>query len=299
MIPFPSVIDASLMSAFRACPRKCYLEYFEHWKPKLPNVHLHAGGAYAHGMEAARRAYFIDKLPPDESIARGMKALLEFYGSFECPSDSAKSLERMLGALEYYFFAYPLEKEEAVPSLIAPGRVGIEFSFAEPLPIKHPETGDPLIYCGRMDAVVDFAGARYILDDKTTSSLGASWPRQWNLRAQFSGYAWGCQQAGIPVQGALIRGISILKTRYDTLQALTYRPQWLIDQWYEQLLRDIKRMIVAWEENYWDANFDESCNAFGSCVFTKPCMSQDPQPWLETDFERRQWSPITRLETRL
>ena len=29
---FPSVIDSSLISAWRSCPRKAFLEYFEHWK---------------------------------------------------------------------------------------------------------------------------------------------------------------------------------------------------------------------------------------------------------------------------
>ena len=298
--PFPEVIDNTIRSAFVSCPQKCYREYLQHFKPRDPSVHLHAGGAYAHGLEKARVAFYQDGLSADDSLALGLKALLEFYGDFECPPDSAKSLERMLGALEYYFSQYPMATDAAKPALIAGGKYGIEFSFAEPIPeVTHPETGNPLIYCGRMDMLTDFAGGRYGEDDKTTSSLGASWSKQWDLRAQFTGYCWGAAQAGIPLSGFLVRGVSILKTKYDTQQALTYRPLWMIERWYEQLTRDLTRMKECWSSGYWDYNLDESCNAYGGCIFKKVCLSQEPERWLETEFVQRKWDPVNRVEEKV
>lgn len=297
--PFPAVLDNSMMSRFRACPQKFYLEHMLNWKSKTPNVDLHAGGAYAHGLEAARRSYYEQGEPADIAMAKGMKALIEAYGEFECPEDSPKSLIRMCGALEYYFDRYPLASEEAVPSQISPDRKGIEFSFAEPLPILHPETANPIIYCGRMDQVVDFAGSRYGEDDKTTKQLGGTWPRQWDLRAQFTGYCWGCQQGGIPISGFLVRGVSVLKTKYDTLQALTYRHPFMIQRWLDQLVRDVQRMIKCWEEGYWDWNLDDACTSYGGCTFRKVCMSEDPAPWLEIDFEKRRYDPQLRKEFKL
>jgi hypothetical protein len=147
-----------------------------------------------------------------------------------------------------------------------------------------------------MDGVMDYAGSLYGLDDKTTSSLGASWSKQWDLRGQFTGYCWGAQQAGIPLSGFLVRGLSILKTKYDTQQALTYRPPWMIARWYQQLLRDIERMKVCWEAGYWDYALDEACNAYGGCEFKRVCLSADPQQWLETEFTRRRWDPVKREE---
>lgn len=299
--PFPTVIDNSLMSAFRSCPQKCFREYFEHWKPKTPNVHLHAGGAYAKGMEAARVAYYIDGKTQGESIAIGLHALIHAYGDFECPPDSAKSCERLAGAFEFYFSCYPLEKDKAIPMALPGGKRGIEFSFAEPIDIEHPETGDPLLYVGRLDGLMNYAGAIYGLDDKTTSQLGASWPRQWDLRSQFTGYSWGVRKADIKLEGFIIRGVSILKTKYDTLQPITYRPDWMVDEWYTQLIRDIGRMKRCWQEGYWDFDFDEACNSFGGCIFRTVCMSKPEKrvQWLETGFERRRWDPVTRTETRL
>ena len=297
--PFPSVIDSSLMAAFKSCPRKAELEFIRHWKPKNQSVHLHAGAAYASGLEAGRRAFYIDGHSAEDSLALGLRALLTHYGDFECPEDSAKSASRMAGALEYYFDRYPLGQDKAVPLSLPGGKSGIEFNFLEPLEILHPETGDPLLYSGRMDMMCSYEGMKLGEDDKTTSQLGASWPRQWDLRSQFTGYVWGAARAGIKLDGFLVRGVSILKTKYDTLEAITYRPQWQLDRWYEQLQKDLVRMIQAWDSGYFDYNLDHACAEYGGCPFKSVCQMRDPTQLLNTHFERRRWDPVARTETLL
>ena len=294
--PFPKVLDNTMVSAYKACPRMFFREYLEHWKPKTPSVHLHAGKAYAKGLEVARKGYYEKGLSPDDAIAEGLGALLTAYGSFECPPDSAKSAERTAGAFEYYFTQYPFETDAATPYILPSGSRAIEFSFAEPLGVAHPETGDPIIYCGRMDGLMDYSGGLFGLDDKTTSQLGASWAKQWDLRAQFTGYCWGAARAGLPLQGFLIRGVSILKTKYDTQQALTYRPAWMLQEWYESLIDTVHAMVVDWEREYFRPDLSESCASYGGCMFRQPCLSVDPQPWLETSFTKRVWNPLTREE---
>lgn len=294
--PFPAVIDSTLIAAFRSCPQKAFRTYFQHWKPRTQSIHLHAGAAYASALEAARVAFFTQGLSEDESRAIGLKTLIESYGSFECPPESAKSLERMCGALVYYLDTWPLSTDKAVPITLPSGKRGVEFSFAEPVDFTHPETGDPILYSGRMDTVVNFAGAVYGEDDKTTSQLGAKWGDQWNLRSQFTSYCWGAQRAGIPLAGFLIRGVSILKTRYDHAEAITYRPQWMIDRWYEQLLRDLKLMREMWESETWNYNLDHACAEYGGCDLQQVCLSKDPDPWLKMNFERRVWDPVKREE---
>jgi hypothetical protein len=285
------------MAAFKSCPQKANLEYFHHWKIGQQSVHLHAGKCYASGIEAARIAYYIDGKSPDESLALGLGVLLKEYGDFECPPESPKSAERTAGALEYYFSRYRLGEDKAIPMTLPGGKRGIEFSFLNPIEILHPVTGDPMLYSGRMDMLCDFEGMKLLEDDKTTSQLGASWPRQWDLRSQFTGYTWGCAQAGIKLDGALVRGVSILKSKYDTMEAITYRPAWMVERWYEQLLRDTKRMIEAWESGYFDYNLDHACSEYGGCPFKGCCQMRDPAPLLEQQFQRRVWDPVTRTET--
>ncbi len=255
--PFPTVLDSTIMAAFKSCPQKAHLEFFQHWKLRDQSVHLHAGAAYAAGLEAARTAFYVRGEQHEQCVEAGIHA--------------------------------PLPGGKRV----------IEFSFAEPLSLPHPETGDPILYCGRMDMLCDYENMHLGEDDKTASQLGASWPRQWDLRSQFTGYVWGAARAGIKLDGFLVRGVSILKTKYDTLEAITYRPQGQLDRWYDQLIRDAKRMIRAWEEGYFDFNLDHACAEYGGCPFRDVCQMREPEQLLSMRFERRRWDPIARVETLL
>jgi hypothetical protein len=293
---FPPAIDSTLLGSFRTCPQKAFRTYVQHYKPQSESVHLIAGGAFAAGLEVARRSFFEEGNSQTTSVAKGLQKLLLHYGDFQCPSESAKSPERMAGALEYYFANYPLGGDGMVPIKSPSGDLGIEFSFAEPLPILHPQTGLPLLYTGRADMISDFAGGIFVVDDKTTSSLGASWSRQWELRSQFTGYVWACRQSGMLPAGAIVRGVSILKTKYDTQQVIIYFPEWEVNRWYGQLLRDVNRMIECWKEGYWDFSLDHGCAEYGGCSLQRICKSENPEPWLEAYFEQRVWDPLARKE---
>lgn len=296
--PFPEVVDSSLISAIRSCGRKAQLEYLLHWKSKAPNVHLHAGKAFAHGCERVRKAFFEEGASQDDAVAQGVAALWESYGNFECPEDSAKSAERMAGALEFFFSdeGFPLATERALPLRLPSGNRAIEFSFLEPIDFKHPVTGDPILYSGRFDQCVEYAGGAFGEDDKTTSQLGARWADQWHLRSQFMAYTWGARKGGLPLQGFLVRGVSILKTKYEKAQAVAYFPPWMLDRWYEQMLRDLRRFQEQWESGLYDYNLDHSCQEFGGCIFRQVCQSQFPEPWLQSGYERRRWDPVLRIE---
>jgi hypothetical protein len=202
----------------------------------------------------------------------------------------------MCGALEFYFEQYPLGADGCNPVKFPDGRSAIEFSFAEPLEIAHPQDGNPILYTGRCDMIAEFAGGVYAVDEKTTSSLGASWAKQWEMRSQFTGYQWAANRAGLNVQGTLVRGVSILKTKYDTQQAITYRSAHEVARWYDQVHRDIRRMIEAWRSGVWDFNLDHSCAEYGGCSMVQICKANNPNEWLPMYFEQRVWDPLLRKE---
>ena len=297
--PFPTVIDSSMLASFKSCPRKCFLGYFDHWKPAEESVHLIAGKAFAAGLETARRAFYIEGKSPDEAHALGIGTLLQEYGTFQEPEDSPKGPFRMAGALEFYFERYPLGADGAKPHIFPGSTHGIEFSFCNPFPVMHPETGDPLLYSGRADMAADAFGGVFLYDEKTASQLGASWIKQWEHRSQFTSYCWGFREHGYKPTGLVVRGVSILKNGYDTEQVITYRSAWEVDRWLETTTRLIRRMIQCWQEGYWDYNLDDACNAYGGCSYNRVCKSPDPDKWLQLYYHRRRWDPVTRMETPL
>lgn len=144
--------------------------------------------------------------------------------------------------------------------------------------------------------VAEALGGIYVYDEKTASSLGASWGRQWDLRSQFTGYCWAAREYGIAATGVIVRGVSILKTKYDTQQAITYRTPWEVDRWLDQSCRDIERMIECWKSGYWDFNLDHACTEYGGCSLNTICKSKDPEAWLPMYFTQRVWDPLARKE---
>lgn len=294
---FPHTVDSTILSTFRSCPKKFQYQYVDHWKPVQQSVHLVAGGAFASAIEAARNAFYVEGRSAADAEAAGLSALIAHYGDFNCPDDSAKSLERMCGAFEFYLFNYPLGADGATPITLSSGRRGIEFSFAEPLEVKHPVTGDPILYTGRSDMIAERYGTGvWIYDEKTTSSLGATWGRQWEMRSQFTGYSWAARRQGIKTAGTIVRGVSILKTKYDTLEVATHRSDYEIDRWETQVNHDIQRMIRCWEEGYWDWSLDGACTDYGGCSFVSVCKSSNPEEWLPAKFVKSVWDPLARRE---
>jgi len=285
-----------MISAFRSCPRKAFYGYFEHWKPGVESVHLVAGKAFAAGLEVARQAFYVQGQSADDAQALGLAALWLEYGDFIEPEGSPKGPLRMAGALEFYFASYPLGADGAKPHIFPSAAHGIEFSFAQPFPVTHPESGEPLIFVGRADMAADAFGGVFLYDEKTASQLGPSWLNQWDHRSQFTAYCWGFREAGFKPAGVVVRGVSILKNDYGTAQVISYRSGWEIDRWLEQTRRDVERMKQAWLDGWWDYNLDHACNEYGGCSFRIICKSPEPEKWLPTYFHKRRWDPVAREE---
>lgn len=291
-IPFPTWVDNSLLKAFRSCDRKAYWEGFRKQTLKGGNVNLHAGGAFARGLEVARRSFYEQGMSETDAIALGISALIAAYGAFETPDTSAKSWERMAGALDYYLQEWPLATDEAQPLTIE-GKRTIEFSFSLPIPgTHHPETDEPILLTGRSDMIGAYEGANFVVDEKTTGQLGATWASQWQIQSQFKGYTWAAQQYGYSVIGCIIRGIAIRKTGYDKSEAIIYHTQRELDEWLFQTQRTIDRMIESWRSEYWHMNLGDVCSAYGGCAFRPLCESPDPEPYLGIYYEPRDWNPL-------
>lgn len=307
---FPRAIDNTMRSTFNSCAGKFAYAHLAGIAPIKKSIHLEAGGAFASGIEHARKAFYVEGKPESESVGIGAEALIRAWGTYEAPDDATKTLDRMLGALDFYFSVFPMSQDYVVPYMDPNGKMGIEFSFAVPLPIAHPQSGDPIIYCGRFDMLgLHKNGSVLAVDEKTASQLGATWSRNWNLDSQFTGYIAGARSYNVPVAGAVIRGISILKTKYDSAEALIYRADWEINRWYGQLLRDVTKMVAIWKAarafqeagRTWHNNVDmdwaldkSDCNAYGGCTYESLCRQQDPRSLIPIEFVKHFWDPQKR-----
>lgn len=303
---FPPVVDNTILETFFACEGKGFMQFFEDWAPQT-NHHLHAGGAFAKGVETVRKAYHLLGEQSDDAIAQGMLAAGAAYGNHLPPVNSPKTFSAVQRAVAEYFFQYPLEEDVIQPYVPPGGQAAIEFNFGIPLPLNNPDTGEPIIYAGRCDMIGKYNDSIFVVDEKTTTRLGQSWESQWDMAGQFTGYCWAAREHGYPVAGAIVRGISFLKDmRFGHAQVITQRTSYLIEFWYQQMLKKVKRMIQAYEDytsrlgdgdpyyarDAWMWSHGAACKAYNGCSFAQVCNSPQPQKVLEVYFVKRQWNPL-------
>ena len=305
-LSLPSYVDSSMLSTWRSCRRKFFWSTLNSLYPIGKSVHLVAGGAFAAGMEGARRLVFSNDRAhrPSHSdlLQAAYRSFAREWGSNPDFEGEAKSFENTFQALAAYLNQHPPETDPVQPLRRPDGSPAVEFTFSIPLEEgpRHPETGDPFLFVGRFDLLGSYNGLPCVVDEKTTSSIGFSWDSQWDLRGQFMGYIWACQQLGYEVNTAVVRGIGILKKDFKFATSIKQFPQYLINRWHSQLIMDVDQIVRAYEglqetpgteQGWFPYNFADACSAYGGCAFTTLCSASNPEAFFG-QYARHRWDPL-------
>lgn len=319
----PANIDSTMLTCFRSCPEKMRLEFIYGLRPAGISVDLHAGAAFAAGIEATRKAIFQKGRSLPDALAEGYAAYSIYWGSFEIPEwkKTSKTRENVWFAIEQYFqkwspltdhfqpyylngkptfeftFAIPLEPIAEHDAQTQAGEIGYKSYDPNEYPGKfplHPTTGEPWLYSGRFDMLGEYEKLPAWGDEKTQgSSISTGWADKWRLRNQFVGYTWALQEHGMKCIGGVVRGIAILKTMINMEEKFQPVSNDLIGRWKEQLRRDLWRLRQAWDTGYFDLNLADTCTSYGKCIFMDVCCASNDmrENWFN-DFEVRRWNPL-------
>lgn len=287
---FPQVIDSTILLT-SACPAKFFYKHCYHLAPQQKSIHLHAGGAFAHGVQTVREKFYRDKLSLERSLLEGMREFINYWGDYEAPEGSYKNFENTLAALFDYFHTYNPETDYIQPFIRSNGAPAVEFTFGIPLPIMHPDSGDPLIYAGRCDMVGVYNNLVAVVDEKTTYSFNADWSRVFAMRGQFLGYTWAAQQFDMQVNTCIVRGIAIQQRNIKHLEAIFAYPQWQVDRWHLEMLQKVTYLKACWELREFPLNYGDICGSYGGCEMLDLCTSENPEAWFPS-FDRREWNPL-------
>lgn len=309
-ITFPHLLDSTMLNA-STCGRKFFLEYCQRLAPPQKSIHLHAGGVLAEALQVTRLAFHKYGKSAEASLQDGIRAAIRYWGDYPEPTgqrEKYKDFINVAAAIIDYFRQYPLEADPIRPYIRENGDPAIEFTFAIPLPILHPDTGNPLLYGGRSDMVGVYGGFNCIVDEKTTYSFSSNWTKQFLMRGQFIGYIWAGQQSGMDTEMAVIRGIAIQQREIQHLEYGPFSyPKWQIQRWYEQMLIKVQRMKDAYEDytkhgvvldHAFQLNFGEVCSSFGGCAMLDLCTSENPEVWYSTFIENT-WNPLHKDQTKI
>ena len=298
---FPDVFYNSMRKEFVKCEKIAHWKFEKGLNAEVGNEHLIAGGAFAKGMEMMRLAYYMKGKTQDEALVEGIDAVFKQYGNFVAPAGSLKTADRVAGALAYYVSNRPFAKEELAPLLLSEEKLGIEVGFDFELPVHHPRTDKLMRYVGRIDMLAEGKNGKvWVVDEKTTGKLGATWAHQWDLDSQMSGYVWGARKLlglyGIEkeVVGAVVNGVAILKNDYDLMRCPTFRQDWELLRWYEQMMKDLEAWIDAFKHQDHNQVLDHACAMYGNpCEYAKLCKARDPEK-IVGSYAIKFWNPMLR-----
>lgn len=300
---FPTVIDNSLRSAWVRCPTLARWRYFAQLSSTgAKSSHLVCGHAFAKGIETVRRAFYQHGKSPEDAAALGLEALIKDYGDHEphqVGTQGYKTCFNAARALETYFLQWPLGYSDFHPYQ-APGCApAIEFTFAIPLPITHPDTGEPLLAAGRSDALMIHPHMEGVwpFDEKTTYGIGDQWAAQWEMDSQIPMYAWAAREHGYDVRGGVIRGIGLQTKQIKLASAPIHCSSFSINRWYTQFLRDVEDMRTAYIQLTKEGRhgaFRMALDKFvcRDCEFSLLCDAVNPYSWIEGNYFHREWSPL-------
>lgn len=299
---FPLVIDSTMLMEYDDCPMAFFRRYLQHLSKGYESTDLIAGGAFAKGLEVARKAYYNNDAPEQEAIQLGIAALFEAYGD-HVPMSGVKTPEKMAAALELYFITYPLAHDIVKPARLENGEYAIEYSFAHELPFPHPDIPDiNIIITGRADMLGEYAGRLWVVDEKTTgAAFTQDWSKQWDTRGQFSTYCWSLKKDGIKVAGAYIRGVYLGKVQIKFNECQSIRSDWQTDMWEKQMLAKLERILQTYNDwkasglhpaEFFFGNWSSSCmKYFRPCQFQDLCRDKNSEQFLESQYDQYIWLP--------
>ena len=298
--PFPTSVDSTMLHAYRSCPQQFYLSYIRRIRAAGTNTHFVCGGAFAKGLEVARRQYVQTTqlgvpaiLAAEKAMEAGLLALITAYGDHE-PSEKNKNKDWLNTAKAYvsYLDKWPLHSDYIKVSSFHE-KPAVEFTFALELPVTNPTTGMPIFYAGRLDWIGEYNGLLLAMDEKTTRYFKSEWASDWVLRAQFTGYVYACRQYNIPAAGYGIRGTALKMTEIEHQEAIITIPEWRLQRWWLQTIRDVTRMVENWHQDYYDFNLGDACTSYNGCPFVQLCKVEEPETWIEAgDYVENTWSPL-------
>ena len=293
-----------MLSCFRDCEEKFHIEHLLGLRPVEKSIHLIAGGAFAAGCAATRKAFydpstayadFSTKQKEEHCIALGLQTLIKAYGEPVLGPYETKTIDRICSAFVYYFDTYKLSSDPIQPLYVG-GKPAIEVSFAFPTGVAHPDTGEEILYAGRTDMIGVFKDICFIIDEKTTKQMGASFAKQFLLRGQFLGYAYGARHEGYNIVGSIIRGVCIRKNDFELREVgPLYTEQWKLDRWFTGMVDTLRRMVHCYKEQTWTLDLGHACGNFGGCPSMKICLAKDPTR-IASEFAVVRWDPLARQE---
>lgn len=161
--------------------------------------------------------------------------------------------------------------------------------------IKHVEAhatmelSSDLMFYGRIDLIVDFLDTLYIVDHKTSSSMGfIAEPHH-----QLTGYIAVARTLGLDVKGGIVNILGLIKGKVEFLRIMTSRTEEDIQEWIHHALLTKCNIDNCIESGYFP-KYTHSCGMYASkCPYMQlcTCSPRSIEYIVEGSYTEKEWKP--------
>lgn len=238
----PVAIDSSALSAFKVCPRKYFYRYVLGFTEADTKIYFTFGTAY-HKYREVIEQHFAGGNDYIACHVAGITAANKIWGNTPDPQGGNHrhlTSRRLSETLDYTFKHWKKEKE-------AKQIVVLHTEMAFNVEIE----GTGIFTSGRCDQVIDFAGALWGRDFKTTKDKWEYYQRNLSPSDQFTRYTYAESVLhGKPVKGQLVEVMFNAPEPVKGGKAETYGPAI-----YAKFVHVPTTRIDEWknDQRYWDA----------------------------------------------
>jgi hypothetical protein len=295
--------DSTSLGWLKTCPRLYQYSMIDKWRSRGNSVHLDFGSWYHSALEGYDRQRS-EGAEHEDALRNVIHWLMSITwvrsedqgvnGPWQS-GHNLKTRETLVRSVIWYLEQFgPADSCKTVQ--LVNGKPAVELSFRMEMDWG-PEAApaERFVLSGHLDRVVQFQGAYYVMDRKTSSTtIGSYYFDQYDPDNQMSLYSMAARVIyQTPVRGVIIDAAQIAVGFSRFSRGFTFRTEAQIEEWLGETkawLRLAEGFAIA---GHWPMN-DKSCHQYGGCVFRKVC-SKSPEvrhKFLETDFVKRQWNPL-------
>lgn len=261
--------DYSMLSTYLTCQRKFMLRHVKDLTTKGRATALEFG----HSVHCALNAWY--KTGSVDKMLEAFKKDWERQGG-DTPEDQKRTQAKADRILKGYVVKYQQEPFTVLEN---------EKSFELAMP-------DGLVYIGRKDRLVDWQGAIYVMEHKTTSQLGYSTFDRFKPNMQIDGYIYSANKERPACHGCVVDVLLVAKTKEDFARKIETRTEDEIasfPQLFSEVAYDIQESLAT---DRWVPNYD-ACTYYGACSYRTICM-QPKNLWeriSQTEYIVSHWDP--------
>lgn len=277
----PNEFDYTMLSTFLRCRKRYYWRFVKDLNSKAPQTAPEFGRCIHKALDVWFNTH-------DDKAAIEM-----FRSSFvENPADEKRTLKVGEKLLSLYTEKYAHEGFKVLAS---------EIEFTLPVGLDFDESCE-FVLIGRIDKIIEWDKAIYVMDHKTTSRLGYEFFYKIKPNMQFDGYIWAARQLGFPAcSGVVLDALLVAKglvvpAQLAKLQPLGRDISTRTDEELNNYLRNACLIVddirKCYETGIWYDN-TEACCDFIECPYRRICKEEPAIQGriAEMDFKVEHWDP--------